>query len=202
MKKGFNFKFSWGTILLLIVIIPVINLFLQMWEKDEGVIIWDIKSYYAYLPATIIYNDLSLEFMDEDPDFFGKWIWPIETPTGKRCIVTSMGLSFLYSPFFLTSHAYASLSSKYEANGYTVPYHVGLIFSAFFYFILGMYYLRKVLKRFFSENVTALTLFLVALGTNLFYYTTYEAPMAHCYSFALISIFFYFVIKWHDKKTI
>ena len=189
-------------ILFFLITIPFVNISHHRWLGDEGVIIWDIKQYYAYLPAAVIYNDLSLEFIDENHEFFGKWFWPVETPTGKRAIVTTMGLSYMYSPFFIMSHLYAKISPKYDANGFSVPYHFGLTFSALFYFILGLFFLRKALRHFFPEGVTALTLFLVGAGTNLLYYTTYEAPMSHCYNFALISTFFFLVIKWWQNKSL
>nr|MDA3879307.1 hypothetical protein [Prolixibacteraceae bacterium] len=165
------------------------------------VIVWDIKQYYAYLPAAIIHHDLSLEFMKEDPEFYGKWIWPAESPTGKKTIITTMGLSFLYSPFFLIAHSYSSISQKFEANGYSKPYHIALTFSALFYLLLGLFFLRKTLLRFYSEKIAALTLFLIAAGTNLLFYSTYEAPMSHCYNFALISVFFYLTILWRERRS-
>ena len=202
MHKGSFPKAGKIVILFFLITIPFVNISHHRWLGDEGVIIWDIKQYYAYLPAAIIYDDLSLQFIDDNHEFFGKWFWPVETPTGKRAIVTTMGLSYMYSPFFLLSHLYAKVSPKYEADGFSVTYHVGLTFSALFYFIIGLVFLRKALRHFFPEGVTALTLFLVGAGTNLLYYTTYEAPMSHAYNFALISVFFYLVIKWWRNKSL
>lgn len=189
-------------ILVLFISIPFINFSHHKWQQNEGVIVWDIKQYYAYLPATIIHHDLSLDFMEEDPEFYNKWIWPSISPIGKKTIITTMGLSFLYSPFFLIAHSYSSISQKYEANGYSKPYHIALTFSALFYLLLGLFFLRKTLLRFYSEKITALTLFLIAAGTNLMFYSSYEAPMSHCYNFALISIFFYLTIQWHKKRSL
>lgn len=187
-------------ILLFILAIPFVNFNHHKYDKGEGVIVWDIKSYYAYLPATFIYHDLSLDFIHTNKTLdFGKWIWPIKTPTGKNAILTSCGLSMLYSPFFFIAHQYAKLNPKYNADGYSKPYHVALTFSAFFYFILALFILRKILLRFFNEKTTALTLLFVGAGTNLFYYVTYEAPMPHGYNFFLIVLFLFLLIKWHEK---
>lgn len=189
-------------IALLFISIPFINFSHHKWQQNEGVIVWDIKQYYAYLPAAIIHHDLSLDFMNDDPEFYNKWIWPTESPTGKKTIITTMGLSFLYSPFFLVAHSFSSISQKFEANGYSMPYHIALTFSALFYLLLGLFFLRKTLLQFYSEKTTALTLFLIAAGTNLLFYSTYEAPMSHCYNFALISVFFYLTIQWHEKRSL
>lgn len=171
----------------------------HQYEKEGSIIEWDIKSYYAYLPATFVEKDISLEFLKHKQ--LGDKYWPVTTPTGKYCIMTTMGLSFLYSPFFLTAHAYASVS-EYEADGYSLPYRFALTYSTLFYFILGMIFLRKVLRSFFSETITAITILLVGLGTNLFFYTViYGTPMSHAFNFFLITLFVWQTIKWYQKKT-
>ena len=38
------------------------NIQRKMWTWEDRIIQWDVKSYYAYLPAAIIHGDLSLEF--------------------------------------------------------------------------------------------------------------------------------------------
>lgn len=180
----------------------MINTNHHKWAKNEGVIVWDVKSYYAYLPAAFIYHDLSLDFMSENPDKFNKWIWPIQTPIGKKSILTTMGLSVMYAPFFGIAHIVAKISPQFEADGYSLPYQYALAFSTYFYFLLGLFVLRKILLRYFNDNVTAFTLFSVAAGTNLFYYISYEACMSHGYNFVLITIFIYFLEKWTDKITL
>ncbi|MBN1251053.1 MAG: hypothetical protein JXR51_07400 [Bacteroidales bacterium] len=192
---------SW-IIILYILLIPVINTNHHNWADNEGVIKWDIKSYYAYLPAAFIYHDISLNFINENPQKFNKWIWPINTPTRKKGIITSMGLSVLYAPFFAIAHTVALLNPQYQADGYSLPYHYALAFSTFFYFILGLFVLRKILRQFYPEKIVAITLFFVGFGTNLLYYVTYEAAMSHGYNFVLIVLFLYFLIKWHKSHTV
>jgi len=194
-----NNSFTLGVILLFILVIPLVNFSNHRYSRGEGVIIWDIKSYYAYLPAAFIYHDLSLDFMGQNPDKFNKMIWPVITPTGKKAIITTMGLSFLYAPFFFLAHGYALLSSKYEADGYSFPYHVALQFSTYVYFILALIILAKILKQYFDDKVTAITLLAIGAGTNLFYYVAHEAPMSHGYNFFLIVLFVWLLERW-DKN--
>ncbi|MBN1119234.1 MAG: hypothetical protein JXA77_18635 [Bacteroidales bacterium] len=201
MDKIKKNNFSLAVIVLFFLAIPFVNFNHHKYEKHEGVIEWDIKSYYAYLPAAFIEKDLSLSFMDEDIVFWGKWIWPITTPTGNKAILTSMGMSVMYSPFFFIAHGYCKISDKYEANGYTKPYHIALTFSAWIYFIIGLLFLRKLLLKYFSEFSASLTLLFVGAGTNLFYYTTYEAPMSHCFNFVLITILVFLIDKWWEKEN-
>ncbi|MFW5832105.1 MAG: hypothetical protein ACOCVA_07615, partial [Prolixibacteraceae bacterium] len=46
-----------------------------------------------------------------------------------------------------------------------------------------------------------LVLSAIAVGTNLAYFTTYEAAMTHCYNFALITAFTWLVIKWYESPS-
>lgn len=191
--------------LICILIIGIGSIFLNFshhkWQKENSVIEWDVKSYYAYLPATFIYKDLSLQFRRDNIDKFGDLIWPVETPTHKHAIVTTMGLSFLYSPFFGAAHIY-SLNTEYEADGYSLPYKFALVFSALFYVIIGLIFLQKTLREFFKEDVVALVVTAIGIGTNLFYYYTYEAAMPHAYNFTLISLFLYFTIQFYKNPGI
>ncbi len=192
LRKPYNLA-----IMVMVAVVVLINFDHRNWTRDR-VIEWDVKSYYAYLPAVFIYQDLSLAFLDEDPEKFGDLIWPITTPTGKRAIITTMGMSVLYAPFFFLGHAYASLTG-WEADGYSIPYRFVLNFSTLLYFLLGMFFLKKVLLRYFKPAVTTFTLLAVGLGTNLLYYSTHEGAMTHAYSFSLIALFLHLTIRFYEK---
>lgn len=190
--------------ILIFLIIPVtivMNYDHHKWVNPEKVIQWDVKSYYAYLPATFIHKDLYLKFIDKDYKKHIKMFWPSKSPTGKRLIITTMGLSFLYLPFFLMAHIVA-LNTQFPADGVSVPYAYALVFSSLFYLILGLFYLRKILLLYFNEIVTAFTLFLIYFGTNLLFYTVYNSAMPHTYNFALLTIFTWNVIQWFEKQTV
>ena len=113
----------------------LINFSHHRWQQEDKIIEWDIKSYYAYLPATFIYQDLSLDFIHDESGKFKDLIWPIETPLKRKAIITTMGMSILYAPFFGMAHVYAK-ASDYEADGYSMPYRFALVFSALFYVLL------------------------------------------------------------------
>ncbi|ABG57370.1 hypothetical protein [Cytophaga hutchinsonii] len=170
----------------------------QKWK--EGVIEWDIISYYAYLPGLIIYEDLTFNFLDKNtPE--GVRIWTENTPENKKVIKMSSGLAILYSPFFLMAHGVAKLQPEmYVPNGYSMVYSLFLILSDIFYTFLGFIFLRKILIRYFSDMVTGITLLCVFFGTNMIFYSMFEV-MAHCYLFCLITMFVYYTIKWHETPT-
>lgn len=196
LKCSYSKLFIW----VLIPINIIVSFSHHRWENPAGLIDFDIKSYYAYLPALFIHNDLKLEFISENPQEYSKWFWPVVTETGNKCIVTSMGMSFLYSPFFLLAHLITGLTD-YSRDGYSVPYAFALHFSALFYVILGLFYLRRFLLKYFSQITVFITIAIVFLGTNLLYYTSFVAPMSHAYNFGLIAIFLFYTDEWHNNQN-
>lgn len=195
---------QWLSLLAIVVVavgIAATNHNVKFWNQPMRVIQWDIKSYYAYLPAAFIYHDLSLDFIEEDPGFFHDKFWPLPTPTGGRSIVTSMGMAYLYFPFFWMGHFTAWVSGA-EMTGYSPPYAFFLQFSSLFYLLLGLLVLRKILRRYFSDGLVALTLLALVFGTNLFWYASMEAPMSHAYSFALFASFMLLTQKWYRRPSV
>jgi len=169
--------------------------------KQNRVIRDDVISYYAYLPATLIYHDLSFRFVSKlPPDFKGE-IWTFTSPNGRQTLKMTMGVSVLLLPFFLIAHILA-LIFGFPSDGYSSVYQLFILFAALFYFLAGLLYIRKILNMFFREGVVALTILVLSLGTNLFYYTAVEPGMSHVYSFFLFSAFLYYTLKWHDAPGI
>lgn len=116
MNLSKRYSVSKLTILVLLGIFTFMIFNQDRFKKEKAVIEWDVIGYYAYLPALFIYNDLTLNFMDgyNGPHKFR--IWPNLTKGGKKYIKYTMGLSFLYAPFFFIGHAAASIFS-YDAGG-------------------------------------------------------------------------------------
>lgn len=168
------------------------------YTTPERVIAWDVVSYYSYLPATFIEHDLTLSFTDGE--HVGTY-WPETLADGSKVIKTSMGISIMYCPFFLVAHVTAPLLG-YPADGYSVPYAFALMLAGLVYCVLGLLLLRRLLLRHFPEWITAVTLVIVALCTNLYWYSVYEAPMSHAFSFCLFALFALLSEYWHEKPTI
>lgn len=165
------------------------------------VIEWDVISYYSYLPGLFIYKDLTFSFLDKDiPE--GVTIWTNMTDDNKRVVKMSCGLAILYAPFFLVAHGIALLQpDMYLPNGYSMIYSLFLVLSNICYTFIGFVFLRKILLRYFSDVVTALTLLSIYFSTNLLNYSLFEL-MSHSYLFCLITIFIYLTINWHEKTSI
>ncbi len=200
MKYLQNIKFGKARIVNLLIIIAVTyNMFnIHYWTHSNRVIYNDVISYYAYLPATVIYKDLTLNFTQDSTGYFSDKFWPLKTPDGRNVIKMSMGLSFLYAPFFVMGHIAANLTD-YPADGFSLPYKLFLNLSAVFYLALGLFFLRKILEKYFDTKVVIITLITTVLGTNLYFYSAIESTMPHVYLFALFSAFLYLTIKWYKK---
>lgn len=194
-------KLSALSILIIVGVAIFLTFNYSIWNTERGVIQSDVQGYYAYLPATFIFHDLQFNYMwDEEnkADIWGK-IWFRESPEKKRFIQYTTGVAICYSPFFLIAHALAQ-PLGYAANGYTLPYEMAIQFGSILYLFLALFFLRKLLKKYFSDPAVAVTMIIVVLGTNLLHYATREGPMSHLYSFTFITLFLWFLSEWLEKK--
>lgn len=186
---------------LVLAVVIFYNAWEQDWKNPDRIITSDVKGYYLYLPSFFIHHDVTLDYIHKDPAKYRDKLWFLTTPEGKKIIQYTYGQSLLYAPFFLAGHAYATLFD-YENFGYSAPYRMALLISSIFYFALGLFVLRKLLKNYFPDHATAITLVVVVLGTNLLHYTTKEATMTHAYNFAFITFFVYGLVRWLEKPTV
>ncbi len=195
-----NKYFSKLVIGILIVVCSWYGSNLDSWGKNK-VIDNDVVSYYAYLPAALIFHDLNFSFVKTLPaDFKGK-IWLQTAPNGKPILRMTMGLAFLWLPFFLGAHIFAKVIGI-EALGYSWPYSFSIFAAAIFYLFIGLVFLRKILMKYFSEMITGITLLLIVLATNMIFYVISEPGMSHVYNFSLITIFVFVTLNWVEKPTI
>lgn len=173
---------------------------LDSWGKNK-IIQDDVISYYAYLPATLIFNDLDFKFIQDLPEDFEGTIWIHAAPNGKPIIRMTMGMAFLWTPFFIIAHGLAHMLDV-STLGYSWPYSLSIFIATLFYLFVGLFFLRKILLRYFSDVTIAVVLVLVVLGTNLMYYVISEPGMTHVYNFGLINLFIYITFKWLDKTNL
>jgi len=184
-----------------LIIITTINISYENWNHEYKIIAWDVNSYYAYLPMVFIYNDPDMDFIQEDIPKFKDHYWTFDTETGKKALLTTCGMSYLFAPFFLAGHGIAQLTPA-AGDEFSPPYKISLIISCLFYLAIGLFFLRKVLLQYYTAAVTSVTLLLIIFGTNLLHYVTDEPTMSHAYSFALISVFLFMITKWMQRPGI
>jgi len=170
----------------------------RQWERNNRVIANDAIIYYAYLPAFFIYQDLTMNFKNEIKDKEVK-IWAHKLDNENYVLKMSMGLAYLYSPFFAAAHAY-SIVSGHRTNGYAPPYKLALMLSSLVYLLLGLLALRKFLLNFVKDLTVGITVLILVFGTNLAYYTIIEGQMSHVYSFFLFALFLLITKSWHTRQ--
>ncbi|HKR04886.1 MAG TPA: hypothetical protein VJY62_09635 [Bacteroidia bacterium] len=196
LKKVFTSK----SLLVIIVLFTALCTFINGRWKTGSIIRDDVIFYYCYLPATFIYHDLTFRFVSDQKNEIQAKIYTPTTKDNRVVQKMTMGVALLLLPFFYIAHLYSILNFL-PTNGYTPVYEFSIAFAALFYFTIGLIFLRKTLKAFFNERTVALTLLVIALCTNLFYYTSYESGMSHVYNFGLFSIFLWLTVKWHAKPS-
>lgn len=172
----------------------------KKWAKND-IINNDACIYYAYLPASFIYNDLTFEFAKNLPPGFEGRIWTLNAENGNPVLKMSSGNAIAWLPFFGMAHLYATFSNDYAADGYSMPYGIFIFVAALFYLGLGLFCLSKLLLKYFHDFTVGITLFLIVMATNLLYYVIQEPGTTHITNFGLISAFLYTSVKWLETPT-
>jgi len=172
----------------------------KVFSKPERVIQHDIYWYYQYLPVTFIHKDITLNFMDTVMGNMEKNIiyWRYTLPNGNHVIKMSMGNAIMYSPAFFIADVLAK-PLGFERTGYNKPYTVALALISILYAVLGFFILRKLLLFYFSDTITAISILIVGIATNLLFYTTQEAAMSHSFNFFLFASFIYLTKQWFNN---
>lgn len=174
------------------------------WTKGytEATLSWDVAGYYLYLPAALIYNDLTT--MESSPsviDQYGSsssFYQAFQHPSGAWVMKYSAGLALAYSPFFAVAHTLAP-ALGYPADGFSRPYQAAIHWGSLLVAFWGLWLMRGVLRRYFSENTVALTLLGITLGTNYLNYAAIDAAMTHNYLFTGYALLVYGLVRWHEN---
>lgn len=177
----------------------------RRWDGLE-VFDWDQGGYYSYLPATFLYGGPGRV------DSLGKLVqqrWPPDRehsvaslgihqlPNGNSATKYPLGVAVGQLPFFGGAHLFARLHGD-PPNGYSRPYQQAVMIAGLLYGILGLWVLRKLLRRYYSDQATAWTLAGIALGTNFFVYSSYEAGLSHAVLFLWQSSLLYCTARWYE----
>jgi hypothetical protein len=152
----------------------------------EKMLVSDAVHYHSWLSSAIIKQDLSLSFLSPDSTYDTEYAHNL-TDEGVAVFKMPPGVAMLQFPFFLVAHA-ISLATDQPADGYSNTYQLAIRFAGIFYFILALIFLQKVLRKRFEEAEVNLTIAVLSLGSNLYYYAFMESGMSHVYTFFLFSI--------------
>jgi hypothetical protein len=193
-------KVFYLSVFLLLVYSTLVRIVDHRW-KD--VVMSDGKGYYAYLPALIIFHDLDYTYYADgragehakDDSSFNYFI------DGGRVNKFPAGVALLQFPFFLLA-LLITFVTGFEMTGYSFFFQLFVSIAAIFYTLLGAKYLFRLLLSYkISEKRSLITTFIILFGTNLLNYVVFEPSMSHCYSFAAIAGFSFYLRKFFiDQK--
>lgn len=164
---------------------------------------WDVLGYYLYLPATFIYDEPMLKNYDwlkkinEERDLTGTYYQVSSTPSGEPMYFFLMGMSYFYLPSFLTGHLIANLSGS-PVDGFSAPYRYALVIGGILYTLIGLYFLRKILRHYFSELISSLVILIIVFGTNYIHHLTLDNLATVNVLFMLMAILIWNTIRWHQ----
>ena len=140
------------------------------------------------MPATFIYHWNVYRFPYKiEKRFEG---FTLNSRTGKVEIKTTYGLAFLLLPFFLMAH-YSALLFHFPSDGFSTYYQVFMMIGSVFYFALGLLLLKKFLNNYLSPRVSILTVLILTLITQVYFYGIHSVLMSHIYSFFLFCAFLF-----------
>ncbi|MCX6252162.1 MAG: hypothetical protein NTX61_15615 [Bacteroidetes bacterium] len=165
--------------------------------RMAGEITQDMADYYVYLPATFIYHWDINKFPDSIEQRC--YAFTLNHKTGKLIDKTTCGVALLWAPFFLVTHSIAVIWNL-EPDGFSRIYQEMTVFPAVFYLVLGLFFLKKFLDRYYKGWIPYISVLLVFAGTNLFYYAMDEGLMSHVNSFFLFSTYLYLLKRFIDSE--
>ena len=193
--------------LLIAVLIALLLVALRTSDPPRRVITWDVFGYYLYLPALFIHDDLGLRdrtWLDEimvrhEPS--STLYQLVDQPDRTRLIKYTSGMAAVYAPFFFAAHLLAE-PLGHPADGFSPPYQYLVAYGCLLYIIAGLFLLRSMLRRYFSERWTAVLLVLVVLGTNYLHLAVWDGNLfTHPILFTLYAGLILATIIWHERPT-
>ncbi len=179
--------------------------FYPRWENKgtEATLSWDASGYYMYLPAIFIYKDIKkcnfkdsiLQKYQPTPEFMQGYV---HEKSGNYVMKYSSGLALVSLPFFAVGHLWASSSQIYPADGFSYPYQISIGVGLFLISLIGLYFLRKVLLRYYRDKTVAILLLVYVIGTNYINYSAVDQAMTHSTLFTIYALLLWCTIRFYD----
>ena len=160
------------------------------WNKvhTEATISFDVSGYYWYLPSIFIYKDLKHQAFKDS--VFNKYQPSVgfqqgyQLPDSNYVLKYSAGMAVMYLPFFTAAHLVAG-PFGYPCDGFSTPYQLAIQFGSFLIAIIGIWYLRKLLLKYYEDKVVAIVLLILVVGTNYLNCAVIDGAMSHNWLFTL-----------------
>jgi hypothetical protein len=195
--------------LIILFAVSISAIFFMQHGRNAYTFYGDACGYYSYLPSAFIYHNFhQLDSLPTDKHIDEPILayFPQRKAEGqlseKGFFINqyTFGTALMELPFFLMAHFLAKPLGFYN-NGYDTIYHYFIKFGNLLYAFLGLFVLFKVLKKIVSEPIALLTVCLLLLASNLFWFALLQAGMAHIPLFFLVSLLLYYTIHLHERVT-
>ncbi len=192
----------WSFFIFLVFAATII--YLNISNPPKNILTYDVFGYYLYLPGTFIYHQWeytdqsTFEKINDKYEVTSTFYQFVRAPNLKYLNKYSMGLAFLYLPFFLIAHLMA-IAGGFPADGFSPPYQLSLLVGGLIYSFIGIFVLRKVLLKYLSDVTVAITMALLIFGSNYIYEATFKGIMPHNLIFTLYTLILWFTIRWHEE---
>ena len=199
--------FSLSHVAVLIVVVAFIALRGMYWTNNKvngyNATSWDAFGYYMYLPSVFIYEDAKeVNWVSQIDSTYhvtgGTFYQAIALESGTYTNKYLGGVAILELPFFAAGHLVAGWVDAPQ-DGFSWPYQYAILFGAIFWAALGFIVLRKVLRRYFNEQITAWTILFIGLTSNLIQYVSIDGAMSHAFIFPLYALLLWWTIRWHEQ---
>lgn len=182
-----------------------------MWKTSTILYGGDAFGYYAYLPALFIHHDIdnlkksvyyrNIEAGQQADSTQHIQIEEAHAYKDRQVIKYTCGIALLETPAFLLAHWLAPWLG-YQPTGYSTIYLFFILFNNVLFSVVGFLFLRKVLLVYYNETIVAITLLLIGIGTNLYFFSSYNTGMSHGYLFTLYAALLYFSVRYFDNSSI
>ena len=183
------------------------------WDQNGIMAGGDCTGYYMYLPATFIQHDLidlratisernKAAGIVKDSANLVKDVGEVYFYKGRPVIKYTCGVAILESPAFFLARIMAFIL-KQSGTGFDKIFillvHIWNLIFAF----IGLILLALALQELFGGNdkVIALTIFSIALCTNLYHFVVYNIGMSHPYLFSLYALLLFSTINFYKHYS-
>jgi Dolichyl-phosphate-mannose-protein mannosyltransferase len=198
---------KWLSFLLVTITLVISATFVQKHSYKFNMFYGDALGYYSYLPSAFIYHNLDSQAniaytpgLNEQVAWYFKelGLHGMRSPKGLNVNQYTIGIAIMEAPFFFAADAYEHWQHL-PANGYSDTYNTAIFISAYTYTILGSILLYLVLVELFSPFIALLTVLLLFIGTNLFWFTLHQVGMSHVPLFFLYSFLMWCTVRIYRK---
>ena len=202
-----HFSIKNNSIIITVLLATLIVVF-RFITLPDNMFTWDVFGYYLYLPAEFIFHDISfsgiewVKQLNEQYDCTATIYQLVLAPNGNIAIKYTMGLSFVYAPFFFIGYIIASITG-FPVDGLSAPFQYSITIGGLIWIIAGLLIFRKILLNYFSDKITSIILLIIVAGTNFFHLAAIDGTLlSHNILFTLFAILLWSTIIWHKKQKL